>query len=158
MKPLLFARSNTSASHDAVAIMKELRPMLGIAAHRATIQEAIALLESDLRLAPSESLEQWRQTYAPRWEGKKVHEQFFRLCIANGRAHRDEIARILGTPEEPATLTAVRQFVTRLRTSLEFVEATFVIEDAGRDGYYSTQALPVIQTLNISGKKPLKKV
>jgi hypothetical protein len=158
MKPLSFAKIDSSRTHDAVQILRELKPMIGSPAHRAKIQNALDLLEHDLRLCPVGDLEEWRSTYAPAWSGKKKHEEFFRLCLANGRVHKDEIARIIGTPEDPANDSAVRAFVSRLRKSLDGVEATLIIEDAGRDGYYSTQAKPTICTVNIGSEAMPSKV
>jgi hypothetical protein len=105
---------------------------------RVELAKAIGDLDDFERVAPPEALEQWRRVHAKNWSGTKNGEKVLRLFLALGDVHRDEIAAIIGTDDEPASNVAVRGAIRRLREDLEKAKATATVKPAGRDGVYRT--------------------
>lgn len=105
---------------------------------RVELAKAIGDLDDFERVAPPEALEQWRRVHAKNWSGTKNGEKVVRLFLALGEVHRDDIAAIIGTDDEPASNVAVRAAIRRLREDLNNAKATAIVKPAGRDGVYRT--------------------
>ena len=130
---------------NARRIFEELKSRTRNMADRVEIEKGLAELREFENLSPPSDFDQWCRLHAADWNPSAKDIAVIRFILACGRAHRDEIARIIGTPDNPASNESVRRYMSDLRRRFFKAKATATIPIAGRSGEYHTHD-PVIQS------------
>ena len=143
---------------NAVDLLQTLKQRLTTPRDRAIVAQVIEELRRHEASAPPSDFDAWCRVHAPYWQPSARHIAVFRLWLACGQIHRDEIAMLIGTPESPASNEAVRKYVCDLRVKLERAGATATIKTATRDGVYRTHDPSAPVALNIPQPAPGVKV
>ncbi len=138
---------------NARRIFEDLKRRTRNMADRVEIEKGLAELREFESLSPPSDFDQWCRLHAADWHPSAKDIAVMRLFLACGRAHRDEIARIIGTPENPASNESVRRYFSDLRKRLFKAKATATIKIASHSGTYHTHD-PQIRTIDLPVEKP----
>jgi len=143
--------------HSAAELLRKLKARLATVNDRAIVAEVLELLRQHEASAPPAALDAWCRVHGGNWQPSARDTAVMRYLLACGQAQRDEVARLIGTPEQPASNEAVRKYFCDLRLRLERADATATVLPAKRDGVYRTHD-STIQTLCMKQETPARLV